>query len=232
MLDYISTLGWPVAFLVALLVFRKKIAAGLGRLSSLPFSKIKIWELEAEVERVQKEAGATIFQLKALALSLSEPVGKILPGILHFPSSHEFYSTTAAERWNHAHAIYTALIELGAAEHEADKIALAPIRTFLNRAHYEYLKREFNKVYNGKIDKDLNELLNVKIIDDLIGGSIQPDYLRASIEEVWHEMPKEVEERLKDLSHFMDNDEIRRPETHPWGDHIPNQQNFIRIVSS
>lgn len=214
-LGLVQALAWPIVALVIALIFKNQIRDLVKAIR-----RIRLGQLEAKIERVKDEAAATISQLRDLALALSAPAAGSLPGFIsnrrHYIS---FDAPPVYKRLEQAKKIVEALTKLGVERSEAESMILTPIIQHIRNAHVKWIRDIANEKLSPKVSNSLmEEEQDLPVIDKLKAKELSISEVKESLEKRMDKLPKELEERLKDLKHFDETGELRRPSVKPWND--------------
>ena len=216
-LGLVEALAWPLAVFVTALIFKKQIID-----LAQAVRRIRLGQLEADLERVRDEAVATITQLRSLALALASPAASSLPGMISHGSTFSFSSPPVHERLAQAHAVVEALVSLGIDKFEAETIMLKPIKEHIRSAHIDivkYIAREYMRSKSSDGTKiDYASLSSA--MDRLKTREVSVSETKEVLASLMDGLPpdEEFEARLADLEHFDSTGRIRRPEVAPWSD--------------
>ena len=215
-LGLVDALIWPVVVAVVAVCFRKEIgalAAGVKR--------IRMGELEADIERVRDEAAATVEQLRDLALVLTAPVASTLAPQTSPPSDYSasLLSPSTAEAVTNANEIKHALIRLGADPQKADSVAWSTLRGVLREGHTDWIRHEILESMTEDEDDSAKKTearrATRSVKEALDAGGSTAD-ARRDVETLCGRVPPEVEGRILDLEHFDETSALRRTEIAPW----------------
>ena len=211
-LGLVEALAWPLAILVLVLIFRKRLAELFRAIR-----RIRLGKLEADLETVKDEAAATIDQLRELAVALAAPAAASLPGHIsgrgHLIS---FSMPDVYERLKAADDIVEALTKLGVAKEEAEELILPPLRDHVRNAHVAWIRELADEAMSPE---ETNSLLRKKqdypILDKLKSKEATTTETRSELAKMF-ELTEEIDERLSDVEHFDRTGSLRRPSLPPW----------------
>jgi hypothetical protein len=214
-LGVIEAVAWPIALATILYAFRKEIRT-LGTM----VRRLKIGQLEAELECVRDESKKTIEELRKFAILLAKLNGANLPGAISGPHSVRLRFLPTNEKFLYAKQMVESLIALGVDERHARTVAWNPLIDAIRDGHKTWIKAETNRICDAGKSRGSLFIKDVDTpsIDDYIQGRIGFGEMESRLAESLPQVTEELEERLLDLKYFDAKKELRRPDVKPWAE--------------